>query len=64
MRPGPSAGITVEQHQPPGPHVGGEPGGQLVGAPVDPGPDPGEGVVTQEIQIGEGLGDPDAGGGP
>jgi len=38
--------------------VAAEPGGQLAGAAVDPGPDRRGGVVVQQLQLGEDLSDP------
>jgi hypothetical protein len=59
VRPGTGAGVTVEQHHQPGTDVGAEPGGQFAGAAADPGPDHRAGVIVQQFQLGENLGDPD-----
>jgi hypothetical protein len=58
VRPAAGAGVAVEQHHQPGTHVTAEPGGQLAGAAVDPGPDRRRGVVVQHPQLGEDLSDP------
>ncbi len=58
VRPGAGAGVTVEQHHQPGTDVAAEPGGQLAGAAVDPGPDRRSGVVVQHPQLGENLSNP------
>ena len=58
VRPGAGAGVAVEQHHQPGTDVAAEPGGQLAGAAVDPGPDRRGGVVVQQLQLGEDLGNP------
>ena len=59
VRPGTGAGVTVEQHHQPGTDVAAEPGGQFPGAAVAPGPDRRSGIVTQQLQLGEDLSDPD-----
>lgn len=56
------AGVAVEQYQQPGPDIADEAGGQLAAAVVDPGTDRRDGVVMQQLQVGEHVGDPDTGG--
>jgi hypothetical protein len=58
LRPGAGAGVAVGQHHQPGTHVAAEPGGQLAGAAVDPGPDCRGGVIVQHPQLGEDLSNP------
>ncbi len=61
VRPGAGAGVTAGQHHQPGTDVAAEPGGQLAGAAVDPGPDRRGGVVVPHPQLGEDPGNPDSG---
>jgi hypothetical protein len=62
VRPGTSAGITIEQHQQPGADAASEAGREFAGAAVDPGTHGQGGVVVQQSEVGEHFSDSRGGG--